>query len=192
MQERRSESHLHNELFHENYKAVINLPPRRDNETEILSQFDFTGGVLSFEGQSFEFPNGFHAEALSRWLEDDVLILELDIEAEIIAECARCLKPAQLEISDKLMYLYYSHSAEGLDELDDYMPVEVNNFGRVLDIMPQIEESIYTLLPTKVLCREDCKGLCPECGADLNEGTCSCKNEKIDPRLEALKNFIVE
>ena len=183
---------MHNELFHENYKAVINLPPRRDNETEIFSEFDFPGGVLSFEGQSFEFPNGFHAEALSRWLEDDVLILELDIEAEIIAECARCLKPAQLEISDKLMYLYYSHSAEGLDELDDYMPVEVNNFGRVLDIMPQIEESIYTLLPTKVLCREDCKGLCPECGADLNEGTCSCKNQNVDPRLEALKNFIVE
>jgi uncharacterized protein len=90
------------------------------------------------------------------------------------------------------MYLYYSHSAEGLDELDDYMPVEVNNFGHVLDVMPQIQESIYTLLPTKILCRDDCKGLCPECGADLNEGTCSCKNENIDPRLEALKNFNVE
>ena len=183
---------MHNELFHENYKAVISLPPRRDYETEIFSQFDFTGGVLSFKGQDFDFPNGFHAEALCHWLEDNVLILELDVHAEITGECARCLKPANLEISGKLMYLYYSHSAEGLDELDDYMPVEVNDFGHVLDVMPQIEESIYTLLPTKILCRDDCKGLCPECGADLNEGTCSCKNENIDPRLEALKNFNVE
>ena len=180
---------MHNELFRESYKAVISLPPRRDNETEILSHFDFTGGVLSFKGQQFLFPDGFHAEALCHWLEDDVLILELDIHAEIVGECSRCLKPANLEISEKLMYLYYSHSAEGLDELDDYMPVEVNNFGHVLDVMPQIEESIYTLLPTKVLCRDDCKGLCPECGKDLNEGPCSCKKENIDPRLEALKNF---
>ncbi|MBQ7665241.1 MAG: DUF177 domain-containing protein [Synergistaceae bacterium] len=183
---------MHNELFRESYKAVISLPPRRDNETEILSHFDFTGGVLSFKGQQFLFPDGFHAEALCHWLEDDVLILELDIHAEIVGECSRCLKPANLEISEKLMYLYYSHSAEGLDELDDYMPVEVNNFGRVLDIMPQIEESIYTLLPAKMLCRDDCKGLCPECGADLNEVTCSCKKENIDPRLEALKNFAIE
>ena len=179
-------------LFHDNQKAVIELPPRNDNETETFSEFNFQGGILNFKGQDFEFPDGFHAEALSRWLENDVLILELDVNAEIVCECARCLKPANLEISDKLMYLYYSHSAEGLDELDDYMPVEVNNFGHVLDIMPQIEESIYTLLPAKVLCREDCKGLCPFCGKDLNEGTCSCRDENIDPRLEALKNFAVE
>ncbi|MBQ7217580.1 MAG: DUF177 domain-containing protein, partial [Synergistaceae bacterium] len=77
-------------------------------------------------------------------------------------------------------------------EDDEYMPVEIEHFGRVLDVMPQIEESIYTLIPTKILCREDCKGLCPNCGADLNYGECSCRNENIDPRLEALRNFTTD
>ena len=72
------------------------------------------------------------------------------------------------------------------------MPVEVGFFGRVIDIMPQIQESVYALIPTKVLCKEDCKGLCPNCGMNLNEGSCSCQNENVDPRLEALRNFMSE
>ncbi len=176
-------------IFNDNQKALVTLPPRNDTEAEILSKWDFPGGVLEFEGQDFIFPEGFHAEASIRWLEESLLSVNIRISAEITAECARCLKPVSLEISEELGYLYYSHGAEELDGFDDYMPVEVDFFGRVIDVMPQIQESIYTLLPTKVLCREDCKGLCPNCGADLNEGQCSCKNENVDPRLEALRNF---
>ena len=89
------------------------------------------------------------------------------------------------------MYLYCSQDPQTIED-DEYMPVEIEHFGRVLDVMPQIEESIYTLIPTKILCREDCKGLCPNCGADLNEGECSCKNVNVDPRLEALRNFTTD
>ena len=154
---------------------------------------------MKFEGQEFIFPKGFHSEIISKWLEENLLSVEIKISAEIIAECARCLKSVSLEISDNLMYLYYLHSAEDSEEFDgfnndfgDYMPVEVEYFGRVIDVIPQIQESVFTLLPTKVLCREDCKGICPNCGKDLNEEECNCKNENIDPRLEALQNFVIE
>lgn len=177
-------------IFSEEQKALITLPPRNDTETEIFSEWDFQGGTLNFEGQEFIFPKGFHAEVYVQWLESESLLLTgIAVNAEIEAECARCLKPVSLEISGKLMYLYCSQNPEAIED-DEYMPVEIEHFGRVLDVMPQIEESIYTLIPTKILCREDCKGLCPECGADLNEGKCSCKNENVDPRLEALRNFI--
>ena len=180
-------------LFNENQKALITLPPRNDTETEILSQWDFPEGLLNFEGQDFIFPEGFHSEALARWLEEDLLLVKIEISSTITSECARCLKPVSLEISGDLMYLYYSRGAGAEDEFDDdFMPVEIDFFGRVLDVMPQIHESIYTLLPTKILCREDCAGLCPICGADLNEGKCSCKEENLDPRLEALRNFKLE
>ena len=179
-------------IFHDEQKALITLPPRNDTETEIFAEFDFAGGLLNFEGQEFIFPEGFHAEVSAQWLESEALLLAgISISAVVEAECARCLKAVSLEISGKLMYLYCSQDPQEIDD-DEYMPVEVSHFGRVLDVMPQIEESIYTLLPTKVLCREDCKGLCPNCGADLNEGQCSCKNENIDPRLEALRNFTTE
>ena len=179
-------------LFHANNKALITLPPRNDTETEIFSEWHFPGGTLHFEGQDFTFPEGFHAQASAQWLESEALLLAgIDVNAVIEAECARCLKPVSLEISGKLMYLYCSQDPQTIND-DEFMPVDVDYFGRVLDIMPQIEESIYTLIPTKILCREDCKGLCPNCGADLNEGECSCKNEDIDPRLEALRNFAAE
>ena len=179
-------------IFTDEQKAVITLPPRNDTETEIFSEWTFPGGTLTFEGQEFIFPDGFHAEVSAQWLESEAMLLAgISVSAVIEAECARCLKPVSLEISGKLMYLYVSQEPQTIED-DEYMPVEVQHFGRVLDIMPQIEESIYTLIPTKILCREDCRGLCPNCGADLNEGECSCKNEDIDPRLEALRNFSAE
>ena len=178
-------------IFNDQQKALITLPPRNDTETEIFSEWNFQGGTLNFEGQEFIFPNGFHAEVSAQWLESEALLLAgITVNAEIEAECARCLKPVSLEISGKLMYLYSSQDPQTIND-DEYMPVEVEHFGRVLDVMPQIEESIYTLIPTKILCREDCKGLCPNCGADLNNGECACKNENIDPRFEALRNFMI-
>ena len=183
-----------NNIFNENQKAIINLPARNDTESELLSEFAFPAGVLNFEGQEFIFPEGFTSQVLARRLEESLLLVEIKISAPLTAQCARCLKPVNLEISEKLMYLYYSRDAESesLDEFDDYMPVELEYFAKVLDVMPQIQESIYTLLPTKILCREDCKGLCPNCGADLNENSCSCVKEDVDPRLEALRNFVIE
>lgn len=178
-------------LFDESYKALINLPPKNDTETEIFAEFNFREGSLNFEGQNFIFPKGFKAETLIKWLDVDLLLADIKISAEVQAECARCLKTVSLEISENLMYLYYSDSAEEIND-ENYLPVEVKYFGRVIDIMPQIEESVFALLPTKVLCKKDCKGLCPNCGKDLNEGICSCKNESSDPRFEALRNFIIE
>ena len=182
-------------LLTPNASLLITLPPRNDTETETFAEHNFSEGVLNFDGQEFIFSNGLHAQAIARWLDNELLSVEISITAQAQAPCARCLKPVNLEISEKLMYLYYLQSAdgsEGLDEIeefDSYMPVEVEYFGRVLDIMPQVEESIFTLLPTKVLCKDDCKGLCPNCGKDLNEGDCGCEIESTDPRLEALKNF---
>ena len=179
-------------LFNESQKALITLPPRNDDEAEIITEFNFPEGSLNFEGQEFIFPKGLHSEVIEKWLNLSLLSVEIKISAEIIADCARCLKSTSLEISENLMYLYYSGSEEAFEDLDDYMPVEVENFGRVIDVMPQIQESVFTLLPTKVLCKEDCKGLCPNCGKDLNEGSCSCKTQNTDPRLEALKDFVIE
>ena len=182
---------MQNKLFHEEYKALITLPPRNDTETEIYEEYSFKSGELLFGGQQYIFPEGFNAQVSARWLDDELLNVNISVSAVVEAECARCLRPVSLEISGELMYLYYSHDA-GVPEDDEYMPVEVDYLGRVLDVMPQIEESIYTLIPTKVLCREDCKGLCPVCGKNLNEGACTCDNDNTDPRLEALRNFVVE
>lgn len=176
-------------------RCLIALPPRGDCEsrTEESWRLPIEEGI-DFEGQHFDAPEGGAACATAQWLEPSLLSVSISVSAKVTAPCARCLKETPLEISDVLMYLYYSRGLElGRDtELasdDGFMPVEVDYLDRVLDVGPQVEESLLLLLPTKVLCREDCAGLCPHCGADLNEGRCSCVGGEGDPRLEALRFF---
>ncbi len=62
--------------------------------------------------------------------------------------------------------------------------------GDYLDVTPEIEKSIYLALPMKALCSEECRGLCPVCGKNLNEDNCGCADEEIDPRLGVLKELL--
>ena len=58
-------------------------------------------------------------------------------------------------------------------------------------MVPYVEECLFINEPFKVLCDEDCKGLCPSCGANLNQEQCSCGDDTdIDPRMEALKELL--
>jgi uncharacterized protein len=95
------------------------------------------------------------------------------------------------------MYLYYLRDLKlgkdtELQSDDGFMPVEVDFWGRTLNLSDQVWESLLILLPHKLLCREDCAGLCPQCGADLNEGPCFCASREGDPRFEVLRGLSIE
>ena len=83
-----------------------------------------------------------------------------------------------------------------LDELFFYPPQSAppgeNRVGEdgMIDLAPLVRELSLLSLPTKVLCREDCLGLCQECGANLNDGDCGCAPDEIDPRLAALQQLL--
>jgi uncharacterized protein len=59
-----------------------------------------------------------------------------------------------------------------------------------LDLRKPLREQILLAMPMHLLCRPDCKGLCPNCGQNLNEGPCQCSTENIDPRLAVLKKLL--
>ena len=88
--------------------------------------------------------------------------------------CDRCLKHS---IEDQIHEIN-----EELDPSD----IEEN----IADLSEIIRDTLIASQPIKNLCREDCKGLCPVCGQNLNEGDCNCDRFVVDPRLEALKNFL--
>jgi uncharacterized protein len=176
---------------------IIELPPRRDCETVIEKSWErqFPDG-LTFEGQHFSFPEGLSVQAEARWLEESLLSIRLSLAARLAGECARCLEEASLAISDDLMYLYFPCGLDlGKDTKlasdDGFLPVEVDFFGRTLNVAEQVWESLLMLLPMKLLCREDCAGLCPVCGTNLNDGPCSC-TEEADPRLSVLGNIFAD
>jgi len=119
------------------------------------------------------------------------LSVRIAVEGVVKGECARCLTGAELAISDELMYLYYLRGLEfgkntRLQSDDGFMPVEVDFWSRTLSLSDQVWETLLTLLPVRLLCREDCAGLCPNCGCNLNETMCACETIETDPRFEAL------
>jgi uncharacterized protein len=61
--------------------------------------------------------------------------------------------------------------------------------GKAIDVDEIVKEQILLEVPARTLCREDCKGICPECGIDRNTGECDCTPKEIDPRWAALKSF---
>lgn len=72
------------------------------------------------------------------------------------------------------------------DQNDDY--IEIPDYSLNLDELTSSD--ILLEIPSKYLCKNDCKGICPKCGANLNATSCSCDNRQIDPRLEALRQLL--
>ncbi|MBR1552498.1 MAG: DUF177 domain-containing protein [Schwartzia sp.] len=95
--------------------------------------------------------------------------------------CDRCL--AQAEAAERYRFEEDFHRGEATDEEDGFTDDGI-------DLLPLVRDTILAALPIRNLCRPDCKGLCPKCGADLNQGDCGCDREAVDPRLEALKNWL--
>ena len=98
--------------------------------------------------------------------------------------CARCAEPtaSNLELSLEKSIATGDVSRDN----DDYIFIE----DMKLDITTPLFEEMLLEMPSKILCREDCRGLCPRCGKNLNEGGCDCKQSEGDPRLAILKTLL--
>lgn len=106
----------------------------------------------------------------------DVLV-QGTMEGALEVACRRCLEPVRVEIQEPLALLY-RHGAEPGEE--DSYPLPER--GREIDLEPALREHWLLSAPAYVLCRDDCRGLCPRCGKNLNEGACECTFEETDSR----------
>ncbi|MBN2983544.1 MULTISPECIES: YceD family protein [Cohnella] len=111
------------------------------------------------------------------------------LDCRLQLACSRCLDPIEYDCRVSFRESFKIVSKEmaerGEQDDEDFVPI----YGDSLELRPYVEEELLLHLPYAPLCREDCKGLCSECGHNLNHGTCGCNREKIDPRLAALKDW---
>ncbi|HSE42196.1 MAG TPA: DUF177 domain-containing protein [Acidobacteriota bacterium] len=117
-------------------------------------------------------------------------------KAGITARCHRCLQSFDVDLSRNFRVTYLEPDAERFAreevELTD-SELEVSYMdGTYLPLHEMIREQIYLSLPMKFLCSADCKGLCPNCGANLNEVECDCDRDQMDPRWASLKAIVNE
>lgn len=115
-----------------------------------------------------------------------VVTLNARLSVPIAAPCDRCLVPVKRVLDIDVNHTLVKELS-GEDAMsDEYIEVGADSF----DLNELFLSELILNLPTKILCSPGCKGLCPECGADLNAGDCSCHKDSIDPRLAALRELI--
>ena len=124
-------------------------------------------------------------------LTDNAGYMRLTLKAELPyhGECARCLAPVDGVFSldfERTVTAENTLTEQQLDELsDEYVVLD----GGELDVDEPLREELLLGFPTKLLCSEDCPGLCPKCGRPKREGDCGCTLKEIDPRLAILKSW---
>lgn len=111
--------------------------------------------------------------------------LDVTVRYTYTMPCNRCMTETTTEMQHSISHVLVKRLSEE-EDFDDYIVVETEK----LDLDELLYSDILLLLPTKYVCREDCKGLCPTCGKNLNEGACTCTKQQTDPRLEALRRLL--
>jgi uncharacterized protein len=113
-----------------------------------------------------------------------------EVKAVVGFECDRCLGllATSVQQSFDLTYLPPLRTQDEQQLGTDDLSVAFYQ-GEVIDADDLVREQIELALPMVRLCSEDCKGLCPDCGANLNEGQCACQTEQVDARWAALKEL---
>jgi uncharacterized protein len=107
--------------------------------------------------------------------------------AVLALNCARCgaALPLRLTLPFCETYSNQDVAPDEAGEQDKHVFSGAN-----IDLTPEALRALFAELPMKPLCREDCQGLCPVCGADLNFEQCACADSKIDPRWEKLRDLL--
>lgn len=136
-------------------------------------------------------PVRVHVTALREY---DHIRVEGNVASKVRMHCSRCLEPFERDISSSFTLFYSDKTGIPLDdeaELTAEDLVSVHYEGDSIDFAGEIEEQLIMDIPYKPLCREDCLGLCSNCGANLNDGECGCGREAPNLKFGVLKNFKV-
>ena len=114
----------------------------------------------------------------------DTMYVTTDVATTILVECRRCINPFEVDITTTLGLLFSIGDASLEPDEDDERYYD----GDILDISEDVRRALILEIPTWSLCSEVCKGLCPECGTDLNTTECSCEitDEPLLPAANSL------
>ena len=116
----------------------------------------------------------------------DVVVLG-DMRGEAESACRRCLGSVRMPIDQELTLLFRAGVSPVEAEAEEIYPLPER--GHMLDLSGAIREHLLLAVPEFVECQEECLGLCPHCGVNLNETTCSCETARVDDRWAALRKL---
>ena len=140
-----------------------------------------------YNGDSYEFARKDPVDLTITNLGNREVSIEGSVKLTLILFCGRCLKeleyPMDITVNKKLDFKDAdTEASEKLDEAN-----YINGYNLDVDIM--IKDEIIIGFPMRLLCDEECKGICMTCGSNLNEKTCDCDNTVLDPRMSVIRDI---
>ena len=126
----------------------------------------------------------------------DMVEIEGDIEARAYLPCSRCLQPFETPLKSHFAFTYMRRVVTAIgDSEPEEIELSAEDLGIVyfqgekINLKDIIQEQVVMAFPFKALCMQDCKGLCPKCGADLNKDPCDCDRRPSPGKFAVLKNL---
>jgi uncharacterized protein len=169
-------------FFCEQLMMRINVSRLLQEPWGSLRKYDLDEGPLCL-GDDLEVD--FLRGALRLMHTNEGILVQGELATQVQLECVRCLEPFAYQVSFNLTERFLPEPVAALDE--DARPIGEDNS---VDLAEPIRETILLALPMHAVCRTDCRGLCAQCGQNLNLGQCDCQKEDIDPRLAVLRQLL--
>ncbi len=117
------------------------------------------------------------------------MYLKTDVKCSGMFQCDRCVEEFEQQVSNRVnMFYVYDEFDTGSHPPDEVQVISEDTV--YIDLTDDIRQIVTLGVPLKLLCRDDCKGLCPRCGTNWNRATCTCQNHVNDSRWEGLKDLI--
>ncbi len=165
--------------------SLSEIMTTKDKVMQISAPIDLER--FDYQGNSYEFAHKEPVDLTITHLGNRTVLIEASTNISLTLFCSRCLKeiifPMDIHVTKEIDFnLSEEERAEGLDETNYII-------GYNLDVDTLIYDEILIGFPMRLLCSEDCKGLCKNCGTNLNEKTCDCDNHNYDPRMSVIRDI---
>lgn len=120
---------------------------------------------------------------------DESVILNGIVKYTVKDKCARCLDEFDNKVESKFEALIVKQLDEDYEDNESY-EIQLKITDGCVDLQETIKQIIYLSMPMKSLCKKDCKGICPNCGVNLNNEKCKCEDNLTDPRFDKLRGLL--
>lgn len=156
--------------------------PHRPIDTSVPVEMD----VFQSAQGSFPLKEKSELHLLIEYEKERKLQISGKAEMTAVIPCDRCLKDVEVRIPLD----FTKKISVDPEETEDSVELDETNYidGCSLDVEQLVRNELLVGWPTKVLCSDDCKGICSVCGQNLNEGTCDCEDTSLDPRMSAIRD----
>ena len=147
-----------------------------------------TQSEITFEIEGVTFTDGVSAD-LNISHAGEVYVVSGNCRADAKMDCVRCLEPANVTLCGDVAILAGQKGADGMSQLEGEEDLIIIGDNEILEIDEPVRQALFSSIPMKPLCDENCLGLCQYCGGNRNQFHCDCESRRADPRWEALADL---